>query len=631
MRSAITLSTALLLLGLAAPAVAQVPADIGSAPGVETYDRDDGVWVRRHLTVSLGADGRVVREVEEALKPLTGNPMRNDMLDPRIDWNDTRSSLEVLEAVTWMVDGTEVRALDNSFVPNTAGALQWAVPYAGVRQLTVAHVGVEHGSTSLLHYRVTDRGALGMPLWGQQTLADYLPIVSQRVTLEAPEGSPLHWGVLYGSAQPQASTQGDMQRLVFQDVGVEGLVLAENHGRLGVPRLVWSTARDWKQARSFLEAQVEPSVAADGYVRGKLDEVLDGSLTEAERIARIHAFVVDGVRSIHWDPADFGYATRSAPEVLNSSVGHALDKAVLLVTMLRASGLDAHVALAASERAWLPQVPSPAPFDQVWVRVGAGGHAVWLDPTASLEAHNRFHLAGHAVLVLDGESVQPDVLAELEPAKNRAVLRTRVELTDGEDSLAVQGRADLDLGGLYNPVVTFDRSKDKLSGVCDQLSGTFGGGTHTTYVGMRSGFFLAVGADFEGGSIDVPDSGLVRIDLPRVPSAVTGASVESWRLVRTLPIELAAPAREQVVLELVVPEGWELAHQPQPVELDNGIGSFSRSVVDDGEGTITLRSNLELRQVLVPPEAWPDLRILLNEVEATAGTALLLRRAEESE
>ncbi len=622
-------STALFLLALPTPALAAVPADVTSAPGVETYPDDDGVWVRRHLTVRLGADGKVVREVEEALKPLTGNPMRNDMLDPRIDWNDTRSTLEVLEAVSWMVDGTEVKALDNSFVPNTAGALEWAVPYAGMRQLTVAHVGVEHGSTSLLHYRIADRGALGMPMWGQQPLADYIPIVSQRVVLEAPADGALHWGVLYGGAQPQASTQDGLQRLVFQDLGVDGLVLSENHGQAGVPRLVWSTARDWKQARSFLEAQVEPSVVADGYVRGKLDEVVDGSLTRAERIARVHAFVIDGLRSIDWDPADFGYAARSAPEVLASSVGHPLDKAVLLVAMLRAVDLDAHVALASSDRAWLPNVPSPAPFDQVWVRVGGGAHAVWLDPTAPLEAHNRYHLSGHPVLVLDGAAEQPVVLPELEPRQNASVLRARVELSDGEDALGVAGHADLDLGGLYNPVVTFDRTADSVTGVPGRVAAAFGGGTHTTHVGMRSCSFLALGADFEGGSLEIPASGLVSYQLPRVPGAVSGGSYQSWRSQRSLPIELTAAAREDVELELVIPAGWELAHVPQPITLDNQVGSFHRMVHDDGEGTLTLRTMLELRQVHVAPEAWNDLRLLLNEADAAAGRTLLLRRVPE--
>ncbi len=629
MRRAILIAASLMVF----PAVASaaVPADVAGAPGAEAWPGDDGLWVRRHLTVSLDAAGKITTDVEQALKPFTDHPMREDQLDPRIDWNDARTTMEVLDAVTWMVDGTEVRALDNSFVPNTAGALEWAVPYARMRQLTVAHVGVEHGSTSLLHYRIADRGALGMPMWGRQALADYLPIGSQRVILEVPEGTPLHWGVLYGAAQPEASTQGGLTRLVFQDLAVPGLNLRENHGAIGVPTLIWSTSPSWKHTRGYLEAQVEPSCLADGYVLAKVEEVLDGSLTKAERIARIHSFVVEGVRSIDWPALDFGYATRSAPEVLASSVGHPLDKAVLLVAMLRAAGLEAHVAFAAPQRAWLPEVPSPVPFEQVWVRVDAGHHAMWLDPTAPQSAHSGVHLAGKPVLVLDGASDAPVVVRELDADHNHALLRARLELGAGDDGLVASGHADLDLAGLYCPVAGFDRSVDRSSGVAGGVAGLFGGGTHSAVVAQQSPGFLALGADYQDGSFATPASGLVSLELPRVPGAVSGASLEAFRQARSLPLELAGPAREVVVLELALPSGWEPAYLPAAASIDNAVGRFVRSVEDDGEGVLTLRTELELRQAVVAPQDWPALRALLLEAELATGRTVLLRESEGGE
>ncbi len=620
----------LALLALSAPSLAAVPNDVTAASGTETWPDDDGLWVRRHLTVTLDASGKITREVEEALKPFTGNPMRNDMLDPRIDWNDARSTLSVQQAVTWMVDGTEVQALDNSFVPNTAAALQWAVPYAHMRQLTVAHVGVEHGSTSLLHYTIADRGALGMPSWGAYPLADYIPIQSSRVILEAPADGALHWGVLHGAAQPEQSTRDGLTRLVFQDLAVPGLNTHENHGELGVPTLVWSSSSSWKSTRGYLEAQVEPSALADGYVLSKTDEILDGSLTDAERIARIHSFVVDGVRSIDWSPLDFGYATRSAPEVLSSSIGHPLDKAVLLVAMLRAAGFEAHVALASPSRAWLPDVPSPVPFDQVWVRVASGHFPVWLDPTASQAAHNGSHLAGKPVLVLDGESEQPTVMRELDADHNHARLRAQVTLAPADEGLSASGRAELDLAGLYSPVAGYDRSADSSAGVAGGLAGVFGGGEHEAVVALKTPGYLSLGADFEGGSFEAPASGLVTVELPRVPGAVSGAALQSWRAERSLPIELSGPGLEMVVVELTLPAGWELAAQPAPVEIDNAVGRYERSVVHDADaGTLTIAAGLELTAPVVAPEHWPALRALLIEAEATQGRTVILRPNQE--
>jgi hypothetical protein len=628
MRSAI-LITALLCL-CPSLAAAEPPADVAAAAGTETWPDDDGLWVRRHLQVSLDPSGRISTEVEQAIKPFTDHPMREDMLDPRIDWDDARATLELLDAVTWMVDGAEVRAMDNSFVPNTAGVMQWAVPYAHMRQLTVAHVGVEHGSTSLLRYRIADRGALGVPMWGRQTLADFLPIQSQRVILEVPEGTPLLWGVLHGAAQPEQSVRDGMTRLVFQDLVVPGLNLHENHGAVGVPTLLWTTSPSWAHTRGFLEAQVEPAAVADGYVLAKLDTVLDGSLNEAERIARIHDFVVSGVRSIDWPPRDFGYSARSAPEVLASSVGHPLDKAVLLLAMLRAAGFEAHVAFAAPQRAWLPEVPSPVPFEQVWVRVNAGHHATWLDPTASLEAHNRYHLAGKPALVLDGASEAPIVVRELDPDHNHATLRARLELTSGDEGLVAGGRVDLDLAGLYCPVMGFDRQADRSGDVASGLAGLFGGASQQTVVARQSPGYLALGADFEGGSLALPDSGVLRLELPRVPGAVSAASLQSYRQARSLPIELAGPARETVELELVLPAGWEPIALPDAVELDEPVGSLERSV-ERRDGVLTIRTTMQLNQAVVSPDDWPALRALLNEADGRPARTILLRPVQETD
>ncbi len=628
MRRSIVLSCALLTL-TSLPALAEQPADVAAAPGAETFADDDGLWVRRHLKLSLDAQGRVTREVEQALKPLTDYPMREDMLDPFIDWDDARTELEVERVVTWMADGTEVEALDNSMVPNTDGELQWAVPYAHMRRLTVAHVGVEHGSTSLLRYRITDRGPTGAPMWGVQPLADFMPILSQRVVLEVPEGTPLHWGVLDGDANPLVDTSEGVLRLAFQEVVVDGLVLAENHGQFGVPRLVWSTARDWKHTRSFLEAQVVPSIVADSYVQAKVRELLDGSLDRPEQLARLHDFVVDGLRSIHRPAVDFSYSTRSAPEVLNSSVGHALDKAVLLVAMLRSAGFTAQVALASPQRGYLPDVPSPVPFSQVWVRVQGPGHAIWLDPTTAVDQHNGYHLAGHPVLVLDGEAEAPELLPELSPQQNQANLWLRVELGDGEDVLAASGHGDLGLYGTYNPVLGFDRGEDRLSGLADGLAAHFGGAEHQSCVGQHSTGVVALGAEFSDGSIEIPASGLVRLVLPRVPGALSAQQLEAWRPERSLPLELTAAAQEQVTVTWVLPEGWQAVALPAAVNVDNPLGSYQRQVrVEDGE--ISVHSRLLLRTARVGAADWPQLRALLLAAEPSGGVLLQQRAGGDS-
>jgi hypothetical protein len=163
------------------------------------------------------------------------------------------------------------------------------------------------------------------------------------------------------------------------------------------------------------------------------------------------------------------------------------------------------------------------------------------------------------------------------------------------------------------------------------VAGLFGGGEHSTVVGQQSAGYLALGADFEGGLVELPASGLLPILLPRVPGAINAQGLQAWREQRTLPLELDGRARELVVVELGVPDGWELVHLPAAAVIDNAVGRFVRTIEDDGDGGLTLRSELELKQAVVAADAWPDLRALLLEADAVAGRTLLLRQAEEAE
>jgi hypothetical protein len=612
---------------VAAPAPLAAPAWIAEVPGHEARPEEDGLVVRQHLSIVLDASGKVTRREETAIKMLAEWVSRHGFLDPRIDWNDARSEMRVEMARTTMADGSVVDARENSLVPNTAPELQWAVPYASMRQLVVSHVGVEHGSTSVLAYTVSDRRPSGVPLWGVIDLEGELPVLDQSVTLELHEGTGLAWGACGVTLEPAVSREAGSVAYAFTRRDVPGANLGElPSGRAGIPRLVYSTARDWSDARSWIEARVEPCVAPTPDVRAKTDEVVAGSTLDAERLARIHAFVLDGIRTVAWPVAAFDYAARPAAEVLRSSVGHPLDKAVLLAAMLRAAGLEARVALAASEREIAADVPCPPQLDQVRVRAKIGPHDVWLDPATPLDGGNRFHLAGRQVLVLDGKASALEVLPDLDPASNRAMVRVTARVASAKDTIVIEGSADLDLGGLYNPVVGFDRTADRLRSAASPVAAAFGGATvREVFVGQRSADLTALRAEFGGGSIEEPPSGLIKLRLPRVPGAVAGKDLQLWRERRTLPLAVRAPARETVEVALELPEEIEVVFVPAEATIRNASGSLARTAKIDGR-TLTVRTDLTLDAAVVKPADYPALRELLSAVEGEPSSTIVLRR-----
>lgn len=625
----IPIVVAALAVALSLPAVAQVPDHIASAPGIERYPDEDGLVVQQMDRWTLAADGSVERHHEVALKMLTAYLTRHDHFDPLIDWNDARATMRVDQARAYMADGTVRDTAANSLVPNTAAAFSHAVPYVHMRQMVVAHVGVEHGATSVTAYTIGDRAPSGVPLWGVVELQGFMPLLDHWITVEVPEGTDLHHGGVFCEFTPETETKNGLTSYSFHRSGVPAANLDEaGHGHQGVARMAFSTAADWAAVRTFLEGRVTPAMSADPAIQAKVDEVVDGATLTSEKAARIHAFVVDGVQTVHWPAADFDYAARPAADVLDSSVGHELDKAVLLAAMLRQAGIDAVVALVSSDRTIAADVPAPGQLDHVWVRAQVGDEEVFLHPDASCDRRNKTDLAGRWVLPLDGAATKPVQRPALQGSRNRAALYAEVTIEADDHRLRLSGSADVDLGLTYNPVVTFDRGSDGTGKLAGRVAGSFGGAHADSHVVARQTCELtALRTEFSGGTVEVPLHGLVRLTLPRVPGALEGATLQIHRNTRTMPLQLPGPLTERVELVLDLPDGYELAYAPEPVSLANAAGSVHRTVELE-DGTLTVTTVLALDTDLVSPAVYLQLRTLFDHLEGDSDATILLQRQD---
>ncbi len=611
---------------LAAPPGA-APEDIARAPGASSFPLDDGLFVRQWVDIDVDAQGKVTRRVENALKVFGQWPISHGYFDPTLTWNDSRATLKIDQARTYAADGRVVDAKANSFVENTAGALERAAPYAQLRQMTVAQVGVEENGTTVLGFTIADRAPSGVPLWGVLQLDGQMPMLDQRVTFTVPAAVKLLWSGVDCRLTPETETAGGSTKLVFRRRNVPGVNVAESpDGRTGVCRLAYSAARDWAAVREFLEQRVDAAAAPDAAVKAKTAELVRDALSGPERMARLHAFVVDGVQTIRWPLDELDYAVRSAGAVLDSSVGHSLDKAVLLASMLRVLDYDARVALVARDRGVPPDIPSPALLEDAWVVVAQGPHQLWLDPTAPLEQRNQNHLAGCAALLLDGKASGLAVLPQLEQSSNRAALKADLKLEDAGAELRVRGGLDLDLAGLYNPLPGYDRSKDRLTAIAAAAARGFGGAeVKEVAVGWKSAQVTALHASVAGGALPAPRDGRpVKLLLPRPPGAISADSLQLHRGRRTLPLPIPGPAEELAIVTLDLPEKVEVLFAPAEVQLDNSVGALARSVTREGR-RLTITTVLKLKKAEVAPEEYPLLRALFAELDAVPGRSVLLR------
>jgi hypothetical protein len=604
------------------------PEMLAAAPARDRYPDSDGLWLRRASTFRLADDGRLTREEQWALRTWGPHLEVTGVLDPRFTWNDARSEIVIDQAGTWRADASWLGARPACLVPTTPHALDRASPYAAIHEMVLSHVGVEPGATLVSEWTLRDRAPSGVPFWGVVDLDGDVPVLDQTVTLVLPETAHIAWVGPAGMQAPVVTREKGTTSYVFLWNSVPPVNLAELSGsRTGRPRLVWSSASDWASVRAFLESRALPAIRSDDSIRRKTAALIEGSVSEEEKLARIHAFVTEGIRTADWPIRDFDWRARPAFEVLVSSVGHALDKAVLECAMLREAGMAADVAFVSSREDVALGAPTPQQLDEVWVRVVSEGVETWVDPTAAMDARSAFSRARHLHLVLDGKGTAPVAFPALDARSNRASLSADLHLVEtpgGHGSLGVSGTLDVDLAGLYDPIVAFDRSSERQKALAAPLVAEWGKASlDAVFIARESANETAFRAGFSGGTLDVPTGGVVAIHLPRANSGLSSKSLQGWRRIRTLPLEIPGPASERSEVAITVPAGFEVVALPEPVNLSNGVGSVLRTVRREKDRWV-ISCELEVHAAWVDPSTWADLRTLLAEVEGESGRTVLL-------
>jgi transglutaminase-like putative cysteine protease len=141
----------------------------------------------------------------------------------------------------------------------------------------------------------------------------------------------------------------------------------------------WGEVVRWAQ-RLYPDAPLDPAMEAElaGWRR------LPG---EAEKARAALRFVQDEVRYLGLEQGEASHRPHPPAEVFASRFGDCKDKAYLLVTLLRALGIEAAPALVDTERqgSVARHLPSPYQFDHVIVRARVDGRIHWLEPTRSFE------------------------------------------------------------------------------------------------------------------------------------------------------------------------------------------------------------------------------------------------------
>jgi transglutaminase-like putative cysteine protease len=149
------------------------------------------------------------------------------------------------------------------------------------------------------------------------------------------------------------------------------------------PWVQWSEYADWGEVARWAEPLYRVPEQPSPALQTEVWRIQSAHQYPAERLVAALRFVQDEVRYLGVEIGVGSHAPSAPDLVLQRRFGDCKDKALLLVTLLRALGIDAHPALVNTNlrRSIGEQQPSPAAFNHVLVRASIDGRHYWLDPT----------------------------------------------------------------------------------------------------------------------------------------------------------------------------------------------------------------------------------------------------------
>jgi transglutaminase-like putative cysteine protease len=142
----------------------------------------------------------------------------------------------------------------------------------------------------------------------------------------------------------------------------------------------WKEVIEWGLTINSLSAFKKPAIAAKAAELWKTAGKDSGTF-----IARCTRFVQDEVRYLGVEIGEYSHRSNEPEKILNQRYGDCKDKSMLLVSLLRAGGVDASIAYVSSFRGKeLPGLlPSPMAFNHAIVYLKYEGNEQWIDPTIS--------------------------------------------------------------------------------------------------------------------------------------------------------------------------------------------------------------------------------------------------------
>lgn len=310
-------------------------------------------------TYTLRADGSQELRVQKELTLFTHAAMNGLYGETFIVYDPEFQELTIHESYTRQKDGTVIKTPSNALVEVLPSSAANAPAYNHLKEMVVVHTGLELGATIYLDYSIVSKVGYLPELDVCCPVKELSPVKEFIFRLNVPAGKSVRYELLNASAKPVIAQGNGMKSFIWtlKDVAPRPYAYPSGRGNLGLvqavasgmmPVFVASTWPGYTEAVKYLQKQF--AVGNTSVVEGKVAELTQGLEGNPQAMRNAIANYMAGLYQLgHCNVSlqDAGYRLRPASEVITSAYGTQAELVNLDVTLQRAAGLEAEVAVCA--------------------------------------------------------------------------------------------------------------------------------------------------------------------------------------------------------------------------------------------------------------------------------------------
>ena len=310
-------------------------------------------------TYTLRADGSQELRVQKELTLFTHAAMNGLYGETFIVYDPEFQELTIHESYTRQKDGTVIKTPSNALVEVLPSSAANAPAYNHLKEMVVVHTGLELGATIYLDYSIVSKAGYLPELDVCCPVKELSPVKEFIFRLNVPAGKSVRYELLNASAKPVIAQGNGMKSFIWtlKDVAPRPYAYPSGRGNLGLvqavasgmmPVFVASTWPGYTEAVKYLQKQF--AVGNTSVVEGKVAELTQGLEGNPQAMRNAIANYLAGLYQLgHCNVSlqDAGYRLRPASEVITSAYGTQAELVNLDVTLQRAAGLEAEVAVCA--------------------------------------------------------------------------------------------------------------------------------------------------------------------------------------------------------------------------------------------------------------------------------------------